>query len=298
MRNEKKVGVKDQPDGQWQDLARGPESTETTETEVPEGEHPLTEEQRKELGEFLRNHHREMAVMMVGELADTNKDFVKFRKRLKQEGRTMSEKEFKAWEQELYAPWWKGICDHMRKCGANTEEEQAVIEKDLFFTYDESELHETIEAQAGNYFHDRADALREAINKSDKSEEEKKKDIDAISAFYTAVNWHLDYKYMSADEKRSMSTSDWQAYERGRTSAHNGAISALNHLNDLARKYGTTPFTPRNFWTSNKSNQTPEVSRRMRYDRDVVEEYYAIAFSSEVRARENKAKRLQRFGIY
>ena len=95
------------------------------------------------------------------------------------------------------------------------------------------------------------------------------------------VYHHVAFKRMTRYEQRSKYGSGGHEYENARTNAHNDVIEHLNRLNNLARKYGTTPFTPRNFWKSIKTKQTDSVARRMRYDRDVVEEYYAIAFSRE-----------------
>jgi hypothetical protein len=171
-------------------------------------------------------------------------------------------------------------------------EDEADVESAMFFTKDEATLHETIEAQAGAYYRDRARALREAIRASD--DPHKEEDEDVLYGFFAAVSRHLDYKYMTPEDIRLSYGKDYHEYDQDRTFAHNNAIRQLNKLNDLARKYGTTPFTPRQFWTSEKKDQTPAVSKRMRYDRDVVEEYYAIAFSEEVAKRDRLLARALR----
>ena len=72
-----------------------------------------------------------------------------------------------------------------------------------------------------------------------------------------------------------------QQFDERRTASHNDAIKHLNYLNDLARKYGTRPFTPRNFWTSQNQRQTPAMSSHMSYDRHVFESFYTHAFGKE-----------------
>ena len=102
---------------------------------------------------------------------------------------------------------------------------------------------------------------------------------------------------MSPQDIRNDYDGNWEKYDSDRTFAHNMTIRLLNELNDLARRvYHTTPFTPRNFWTSEKDmkKQTPAESTRMRYDRDVVEEYYSIAFSEEVLKRNRQLQRQMR----
>lgn len=285
----------------WERLSDGPSAEElamaTAEQieieDTHEGETPLTPQELAQFAIEFRKREIEWARMdaerEVDNIGTTDQQFVAYRKRLKAEGRTMTDKEFFTWEQTEYAGAWQRLQKYMRKCDIQTEEEEAELEYPMFFTYDEATLHETIEAQAGNYYRERAKELREKILASD--DPQKEEDEKKLSSFYSAVNDHLDYKYMTPEDIRYRYGRDYEDYDRGRTIAHNNAILSLNTLNDLARKYGTTPFTPRNFWTSNKSNQTAAVARRMRYDRDVVEEYYAIAFSQEVAIRDRKLQR-------
>ena len=226
------------------------------------------------------------------ELGDLNRQFVAFRKRCQKEGRTISDKEFSIWEQREYAESWQRLREYMNKCRVVTDEEEAEIEQPMFFTYSESELHESIEAQAGNYYRERAHALRDTIIASNSPTKEA--DENRLLSFYTYVNRHLNYRYMTPLEIRLDYNDDPGGYDRDRTFAHNNLILELNALNDLAKKYGTTPFTPRNFWTSAKRDQTAAVARRMRYDRDVVAEYCAVAFSEEVARRDRKLQREMR----
>ena len=131
------------------------------------------------------------------------------------------------------------------------------------------------------------DALLNAIRSSDDPEAEK--DLERAKSFYPAVMRHLDFKYTTepgevyGDDEIGM-----RLFEEARTRAHNDVIKCLNDLNDLARKYHVRPFTVRNFLPSDvrsKKSQTEAVSKIMRYDRDIIEEYYDIAFSSDVQKR-------------
>ena len=164
----------------------------------------------------------------------------------------------------------------------------------------ETELATTIEAQAGAFYDERRNDLNAAIAESDLPEEEKQKDAKILRGFYPAVARHLDLKYMSPAEIMDYPRGA-KARDDDRTVAHNDAIKSLNDINDLARKYGTRPFTARNFWPSDmcpKKSQSEELARIFRYDRDIVEEYYAIAFSSEVKRREARQAYERRRGSF
>ena len=285
----------------WESLADGPSPEELSvdtaeqvdiEASLEDGEETASPEWvRKFLERFWQQKKAEapgFAEQQAEEIKILNGQFIKRRKAIKAEGGEMSEKEFLVWERD-YADNWKRLQGHLRDGELYSMEDEAEVEGEMFFTKEESVLHETIEAQAGTYYRERAKALREAIMAG--NDPKKEEELKILSGFYTAVNSHLDYKYMTPQDIRYEYAGNWGEYDRDRTYAHNNAITHLNRMNDLARKYGTTPFTPRQFWTSEKRNQTPAVSKRMRYDRDVVEEYYAIAFSDEVARRDRKLER-------
>lgn len=204
----------------------------------------------------------------------------------------MSEKEYRKWEDD-FSDNWGQITKQVQRHNLGAKDEAIAEEPMIAYTVD-TELHKTIEAQAGNFYHHRQSALREAIQNSTKPDDVKQKDLDFASGFATAVARHLDFKYMTHNDVLAYGPD---RYESNRTKAHNDAIDYLNDLNDLCREYDTRPFTPRNFWTSRKSNQTPEIQRRMRYDRDIVEEYYALAFSSDVARREREQARDLKYGM-
>ncbi len=226
-------------------------------------------------------------------LRETNRAFIANRERNRAKGKEMSEEEFLLWEED-FAGDWERLQEYLRKGEISSSEQEADIEEPMFFTRDERVLHETIEAQACHYYHKRAKELREAIAAS--GVEDPEEVMKPLSDFYMQVNEHLRFKYMSHDDLEYEYGGDYASYDRGRTAAHNNTITALNRINDLARRFGTTPFTPRNFWTSYKDmkSQTPAESTRMRYDRDVVEEYYAIAFSDKEQQYARRRERADR----
>lgn len=288
----------------WEELVEGPSPAELSvdtaeqvdiESSIEDGEEIASPEWVHKFLERFWEQKKAEAPGYAEQEADgimvLDKQFIKRRQVVKAEGGEMSEKEFLVWERD-YSESWKRLQGHLRDGELYSMEDEADVESAMFFTKDEATLHETIEAQAGAYYRDRARALREAIRASD--DPHKEEDEDVLYGFFAAVSRHLDYKYMTPEDIRLSYGKDYHEYDQDRTFAHNNAIRQLNKLNDLARKYGTTPFTPRQFWTSEKKDQTPAVSKRMRYDRDVVEEYYAIAFSEEVAKRDRLLARALR----
>lgn len=224
---------------------------------------------------------------------DIQLDFARRNQTLAGEDSKMSEKEFLRWE-EAAADELKLAADEEKRGGLTLNQEAEA--KDEMVTYRvDTELHKTIEAQAANFYSERDAALRTAIRASDS--EDKAKDLAYLNGFYASVAEHLDFKYMTPSDVQDYGPNE---YERNRTRAHNETIRHLNGINDLARKYDTRPFTVRNFWTSDlrdRRGQTPAMARVMRYDRDIVEEYYAIAFGDEVKKRENKMRRELSYGF-
>ena len=248
-------------------------------------ENEVSPDEWEELAEMAENFKAEQSVKapeaatsFYKAALEVEKDFDSRMETIRQSDNEMSQREFEKWEDALsdeigYAE------EELRKTDGKidtiAESEQAMI-----FSTNEQELHRTIEAQAGRFYHARMSSLREAIQ--DSGNQAAKEDLDYAQSFYSTVMKHLDFKYMSPEDVRNYGFDE---YERGRTKAHNDAIKHLNGINDLAEKYHVRPFTIRNFWPSDirdKKNQTSAISSVMRYDRDLVEEYYAVAFSSEV----------------
>ncbi|MBR2997399.1 hypothetical protein IKF33_03160 [Candidatus Saccharibacteria bacterium] len=217
-----------------------------------------------------------------------------FAQQLERSDGKLSQKELETWE-DLVGDQLTII---QQKINSNnfTLEQEADAKQPMIAYHKEEDLHKTVEAQAANFYPERASALKKAISESDDPDREA--DLKYLEGYYTSVIKHLDFKYMTGEEVRDYG---YEAYERQRTYFHNQTIRHLNGLNNLARKYQTRPFTVRNFWTSDirdKEEQTPAVSQIMRYDRDIVEEYYGIAFSSEVQKRVYHQQRQNRMGFY
>ena len=221
-----------------------------------------------------------------GEIAEIQSFFRAKIQRDREAGKgEMPEKEFTRWEGD-YADQWKYIQNQLTrlKLGTGNQESmefEAEAEKIMFVS--EDNLGETIEAQAGRFFEERSHALRDAIQESDS--ETKTEDLNTLGSFLTSVAEHLDYRYISYAEMRNSygdSEYDMKRFDKRRTEAHNHAIEHLNKLNQLARKYETTPFIARDLWTSENQRQTPHMSKRMSYDRHVFEAYYTHAFGNLV----------------
>ena len=268
----------------------------------PKGENAPTTEEPTEwdgLAEAVDNfekQRREMAPQRAKEsyrnILGYQRSFEKRNATLKQSGERMSQKEFEKWE-DLMGDELK-LADREADIGNFTLEQKAEGEQYMITSADDSELHKTIEAQAGNFYYSRMADIKKAIEDAGGDKEE----IKYLNEFYPTVVEHLDFKYMSKEEVRDRGVKET---ESNRTKAHNDVIKRINGVNDLARKYHVRPLTVRNFLPSDvrrKEDQTPAVSRVMRYDRDIIEEYYEIAFSREVQRREAIVAQQKRFGFY
>lgn len=238
----------------------------------------------------------EMAPRLVMEsyknILGYQRSFEKRNASIKASGERMSKKEFEKWE-DLVADELKYAKREADNAGFDMEQ-IAEGEQYMITSADDRELHKTIEAQAGHFYYERIADLKKAIEDADGDKE----DLQYLKEFYPTVVKHLDFKYIPRDEVKEYG---YQAYEDSRTRSHNNVIKHINGINELARQYGVRPLTMRDFWPSDsirKEEQTPAESRVMRYDRDIVEEYYAIAFSSEVKRRNAKQDQDRRFGRY
>jgi len=225
---------------------------------------------------------------------DVTKDFDRRKQTLESENQKMSRTEFEKWEDALSDEI--GYAKKELEKTDNTLEMMAECAQHMILTTDEEKTYKTIEAQAGNYYHERSAALKQAIESSGQSES--KQDLDSIRKFYYAVVDHLDYRYPMPGE---VERRGYEEFEKERTLSHNNLIKAFNDINDLARKYHVRPFTIRNFCPSDareKKDQTPAVARLMKYDRYVLQSFYIAAFSSEEQQRKAKQERENRLGIY
>ncbi len=271
------------------------ESVKTNNGESAKEESEMTPEQARAFVEGYKKFKREAGIAQAEsqaeEIATINQQFIAFVKN-KHGGRfsEVSQKEFEIWEGELASSWAmlnKGMIEGGIR---HFPDKEASAQRAMFFTTSEATLHETIEAQAGRFYRERAAALQAAIESSGASDEVKQRQMELLSAFYSHVHRHIELKYIGPQEIRDEFLS-WKEYDDTRTNVHNNVIDELNGLNDLARQYGLKPFTPRNFWDSRVTSQTPDMQKRIRYDRDVVEEYYSIAFSDKVATERRKFQR-------
>lgn len=240
------------------------------------------------------DHATDYAADFYRAALDVTRDFDRRRQTLESENQKMSRTEFEKWEDALSDEI--GYARKELEKTDNSLETMAECAQYMILTTDEEKTYKTIEAQAGNYYHERSAALKQAIESSGQSES--KQDLDSIRKFYYAVVDHLDYRYPMPGE---VERRGYEEFEKERTLSHNNLIKAFNDINDLARKYHVRPFTIRNFCPSDvrdKKDQTPAVARLMKYDRYVLQSFYIAAFSSEEQQRKAKQERENRLGIY
>lgn len=240
------------------------------------------------------DHATDYAADFYRAALDVTRDFDRRRQTLESENQKMSRTEFEKWEDALSDEI--GYARKELEKTDNSLETMAECAQYMILTTDEEKTYKTIEAQAGNYYHERSAALKQAIESSGQSES--KQDLDSIRKFYYAVVDHLDYRYPMPGE---VERRGYEEFEKERTLSHNNLIKAFNDINDLARKYHVRPFAIRNFCPSDareKKDQTPAVARLMKYDRYVLQSFYIAAFSSEEQQRKAKQERENRLGIY
>lgn len=261
---------------------------------------PISEEEIiRELAKKALEQEKQEAPSLINTEAHSIKrleeQFAEALDRKASKGEYMSSKELGLWESDL-AHSWEKIEDII---SGNDEMEnslatQAKAEFPAFQIDPTSEeyptyISKTIEAQIGRFHHTRAEKLEQAILES--NSETKQQDLGAIKAFTKLVLEHIRLK-TEHDEKWETGGDAWESYDKHRTKVHNDTIRKLNELNALCEKYGTTRFTPRDFWTSDKLSSDDKdniaARRRARHDRDIVEEYYAIAFEKEMKESEYK----------
>lgn len=248
----------------------------------------------KEFWNKESDHATDYAADFYRAALDVTRDFDRRRQALESEDQKMSKTEFEKWEDAL-SDELEFAGDELEKTD-NTLETMAECAQYMILTTDEEKTYKTIEAQAGNYYHERSAALKQAIESS--GQPESKQDLDSIRKFYYAVVDHLDYRYPMPGE---VERRGYEEFEKERTLSHNNLIKAFNDINDLTRKYHVRPFTIRNFCPSDvrdKKDQTPAVARLMKYDRYVLQSFYVAAFSSEEQRRKAKQERENRLGIY
>ena len=250
----------------------------------------------KSEAEPLRTSPESMAKRFAKEVCDIQVDFAMRLKRSNDNGeKHVPQKEFERWEDD-YRDMWQNMEEKVHQANrqntGDTMVKAAELEEPIVAYFKEEELYQTIEAQAGEYYDKRSDALLKAIRES--NEPDKDKDLEYARGFRRSVLDHLAYKYVDV-RNGGWQKEDADYYNKARERSHNNVIKHLNGLNALSSKYKTRRFTPRDFWTSENKNQTPAMATRMRYDRDVVEEYYAIAFAYEIDEMEKEQERNNKY---
>lgn len=218
---------------------------------------------------------------------------------LKGEHASMGIKEFEKWEDAL-AEEYNAAKDKAYEGYSGAEDYYDVMADTVAYPGKgrEPELRQTIEAMAGRFFPARRRALLNAISASSKTKEEKEADEKSISKFVEDAFIHMNWKNASREKLASIGYKEADSL---RTLSHNNVIKDLNSLNDLAKSYNLRPFMMRDLLPSDaipRREQTQSEGTIMRYDRDIVEEFYAYAFPSLYDEEEQKMKTYEKYGIY
>lgn len=151
---------------------------------------------------------------------------------------------------------------------------------------------DTIEAATGIFYNERRDALKAKILEAGDGEKEKA-EIQMLEQTWRKVGGYMDAVYDTFDRSDEYA---WKKYDADRRAAHNAMIRHLNSLNDLAREYGVTPFTFRNFMTNDFSydqrlDDGRALDARVKYDRYSVVEYFKVVFKREFDRKERMRQR-------
>lgn len=147
---------------------------------------------------------------------------------------------------------------------------------------------DTIEATSAILYDERIQTLSAAIKDSpDLTDEERRSELDQLRN-----TWSVVYAYIE-------STDDLYHDHSGqlrRNQCHNNMIRHLNQINDLARKYNTTPLTFRNFMPNDTTfgyqshlDKGGALWHKAEFDREIVASYFRKVFAKEF-ARENAAR--------
>ena len=140
-----------------------------------------------------------------------------------------------------------------------------------------SHRERSVEAQSGILYTERLAQLESAIEAAGGNAEHTK----LLRQSWPLVRDHVFYENIMQDR-----TSTYESIDRSRTEAHNLVIEHLNSINDLARQYGTEPFTCRNFQTSRHYNQRADLggalANTLRSDRTIVRQYFGIVFNTSI----------------
>ncbi|MBQ9180562.1 hypothetical protein IJ135_00480 [Candidatus Saccharibacteria bacterium] len=199
--------------------------------------------------------------------------------------RYMDDEEFSHWE-DGYTETYNKMRQILSKNTAGDKAKQAEDMVLMVAFASEDDLPNTIEAYAAHQYRERVRALERAIDENgDRELAEKEHDKVAVFAMLAFEHLSLKPKDKIETQRVIQKFGGEKEYEAHRTLVHNKVIMALNDLNRLAKKFVIKTFTPRNFWPSDpehKNNYTGQENTIMRYDRDIVEAYYAIAFRDTI----------------
>ena len=234
--------------------------------------HEATLDDKQKIGQValskIDDYRRERVSRLAQEYLLSEKDFIEHGL---ERFDTMSYEEFSKWEDDASVYFTEMTKE---TSGLHLDRYQRDRLQNIKSTIDPQQ---SIEACSGKWYRRRQAALVNAINQSD--DPNKNEDLLAIDDTYRHVGEHIYYMYDSEEmdvAKRNIE----------RRSAHNRLINHLNHLNDLARKYGVRPLTFRNFEDNNFTyhrslDSGGYTDSRAEYDRGSVEAYFRLAFSSD-----------------
>lgn len=148
---------------------------------------------------------------------------------------------------------------------------------------------ETIEAALGAFYDQRMQELSEQIRTS--ADGGASEDLALVGRTWARVN-----DYLRASQDIDLLQMDATAYHRSRTLCHNEMIRQLNAINQLAKKYHTTPLTPRNFMTNDfpyqgRRDKGGWLNSRAEYDRETVLQYFTTAFQKDFKRAADSIRR-------
>lgn len=153
------------------------------------------------------------------------------------------------------------------------------------------EPHETVEAELGIFYDERAKALNDKVIAAEATEE------TAAEQQLLRQTWRKVMDYIEAATDYDFLHRDYSAYQDMRRFCHNNMIQQLNALNQLAEKYDCKRFTPRDFMTNDfkydkRRDRTGRLNQRANYDRETVLGYFRTVFDKDFRSADRKAQRL------
>ena len=186
----------------------------------------------------------------------------------------MTQKEFERWE-DTVADELELAEKEIRRKEVKLADRAEVMQNMIAY-HEDDEIGKVIETQSAKYYVERDNELRLAIRKNGGTDTEK--DLAYLNGFYPTVMMYFDFKHTNLDNIQGYGR---EVYEQQRTEARNDTIRYLNGLNQLARKYRTRAFTPRDFWASDlcdTKERTLAIATVMHYDKVIVEEYCMTAF--------------------